>query len=302
MARGPRRRFVALLIALALAGVACDSPDTASTTEGTTPTTTTSTSDPSTTSTVITSTTSTTTNPEPAPPPAESPNGAEVLVPAGDGPFPAVVLVHGGGWIVGDPSSMASLALHLTDAGFLTVNTPYQLSLRSPGFPGAVEDVSCAVAFAANHPESSGDVTVVGHSAGAHIGALVALDASPYDDECEVADAGAPARFVGLAGPYDVDRLGPFVFPFFGVEPQENPGIWEAGNPLQLVGVNPGIEVLLIHGDEDEVVPADFSEEFAEALAVGGVDVTLEILEGVDHPGARSPSIVGELIVGWIGG
>ena len=103
--------------------------------------------------------------------------GAEVKVPDGEGPFPAVVLAHGGSWITGDPSIMRSLANHLTDAGFLTVNTPYKLANDSPGFPEAVDDVACAVRYAAAHADSDGTVAVVGHSAGAHISAVVALTA-----------------------------------------------------------------------------------------------------------------------------
>jgi dipeptidyl aminopeptidase/acylaminoacyl peptidase len=62
------------------------------------------------------------------------------------------------------------------------------------------------------------------------------------------------------------------------------------------------LDVLLIHGEADGVVPVDFSESFATALAEGGVPVELAILPGVNHSGVTSPQVVGDLIVDWIEG
>ncbi|HEX5695428.1 MAG TPA: hypothetical protein VFZ15_03530, partial [Acidimicrobiia bacterium] len=63
----------------------------------------------------------------------------EVQVPPGDGPFPAVVLVHGGGWVAGSPRLMSDLARFLTGEGYLTVNASYTLAGELPGFPVAVD-------------------------------------------------------------------------------------------------------------------------------------------------------------------
>lgn len=225
-----------------------------------------------------------------------------VGIPEGDGQFPAVVLVHGGGWIVGSPTSMTPLADYLNLQGYLTVNTSYQLSIDSPGFPGAVEDVSCAVARAATHPSSNGEVTVIGHSAGAHIGAIVALAGDIFDDGCEPPDSASPTRFVGLAGPYDIERVGGIVEAFFGVDQQADPGLWASGNPMNLVDNETDLDVLLIHGDADGVVPIEFSESFATSLGEGGLSVDLAILPGVNHSRITSPQVVGDLIVDWIEG
>jgi acetyl esterase/lipase len=197
---------------------------------------------------------------------------------------------------------MNALADYLNLQGYLTVNTTYQLSINSPGFPGAVEDVSCAVARAASHPRSNGEVTVIGHSAGAHIGAIVALAADSFDDDCEPPDSGSPARFVGLAGPYDTGRLGGIVVAFFGVDQETDPGLWASGNPMNLVDGETDLDVLLLHGDADGVVPVDFSESFATSLEAGGVTVELSILPGVNHSRVTSPQVVGDLIVAWIEG
>ncbi|MDH3190294.1 MAG: alpha/beta hydrolase [Acidimicrobiia bacterium] len=221
-------------------------------------------------------------------------------IPAGDGPFPAVVLAHGGGWIVGEPASIQPLADFLTDNGFLTVNASYQLALQAPGFPAAIEDIACAVRYAASHPLGDGTVVVIGHSAGAHIGAVVALTGASYSGSCELVGGGIPDGFIGLAGPYDVLRVGAIMTPFFGNPIEDSPDDWEAGNPTHLAANNPALRALLIHGAIDQVVPPDFSQNFYQNLVDGGVAAELVILESVDHAGVRSPSIVGETILEWI--
>jgi acetyl esterase/lipase len=226
--------------------------------------------------------------------------GAEVRIPEGDGPFPAVVLVHGGGWILGDPSVMRGLANHLTDNGFLTVNTPYKLANDSPGFPDAVDDVACAVRYAAAHPDSDGTVAVVGHSAGAHLSAVVALTGDLYGAECPVEGSGVPDRLVGLAGPYDVDRLGIAVLPFFGAGPVAEPEIWRAGNPQLLTDENPQLISLIMYGDRDALVDPSFAIDFHDALTTSGIDSTLELVEEARHMDMRDPDWVGDLIVVWL--
>ncbi len=240
--------------------------------------------------------TSSTTPPEVPSLPAED----EVRVPDGPGPFPAIVLVHGGAWVVGTPLSIEPLAIYLSENGYLTVNASYKLALQSPGFPDAFDDIACAVRLAASHPMSDGTVTIIGHSAGAHVGAVVALTGSEYAADCPLPGDGVPDRFIGLGGPYDVSRLGPIMVNFFGSEPDAAPEDWKAGNPQLQARINTGPRSLLIHGDIDQVVPVDFTTNFYDALIAAGSDAKLIILEGVEHAGARDPSIVGELILEWL--
>jgi acetyl esterase/lipase len=298
MARRPASRLTALVASLAVVLAGCVGETTVTTTPDTSSTSTI----PPTTSTTTTSTPSLSTTTTTGAAEEPSLKTADVRIPDGPGPFPAVVLVHGGGWVGGSPEYMAPLAEYLSSEGFLTVNSGYQLSLSTPGFPAAIEDISCAVAFAAIHPQSTGDVTVIGHSAGAHIGSLVALDADRYDDACQPPDRGTPARFVGLAGPYDVDRLGRLLVSFFGVERAADPELWASGNPLLLAGENPDLDVLLIHGEADGLVPLDFAQDFADSLEAAGVGVLVEVVGGAAHNDLTSPAIVGQLIVEWLRG
>ncbi len=300
MARRSGRCLTAFLIILTVTACAAagEVEQDASSFATTRPVITTSTTSTTTTSTVPATTTSTT--------PSSSTTSSsyagpipDVIIPDGSGPFPAVVLVHGGGWVSGDKGIMAPLASFLADNGYMAVNTTYRLATRGePSFPGAVEDVACAAAYAATHPASDGSVTIIGHSAGAHIGAIVALDGFSHDDNCV-----GPAqvdRFVGLAGPYDSSRLGFAMLPFFGVPESSNPELWDSGNPQRLTDSNPGLDSLIMYGDEDGIVSDDFAIDFAAALTDSGSTALLEVVEGARHNEMHDPDMVGDLILTWL--
>jgi acetyl esterase/lipase len=309
MARRHGSRFAPLLAITAIVAAACSpaSGEVATTAEvaamSSTSTSTTTTS--STTTTITTTTTTlpptTTTLPPTTTTRLDLPDiGAEVKVPDGEGPFPAVVLVHGGGWLTGGPSIMRPLATFLTNEGFLTVNTPYKLSNESPGFPQAVDDVACAVRYAAAHPDSDGTVALIGHSAGGHISAIVALTGDQYAADCPIPGTGVPDRFVGLAGPYDVSRLGIIMLPFFGAGPNADPDAWLAGNPQRLTDENPDLVSLIMYGGSDGIVDSQFAIDFQRALTDSGSESLLEEVEGALHSQMRDPDWVGDLIVAWL--
>ncbi len=313
MASGYGRRLPGLVALCLLTVAACSSvaAEDADPTDDSQPVPTATTNAPASTSSTTTATVpsptttigeieTTTTGATSATTPVSTDVDADVRVPEGPGPFPAVVLVHGGGWVAGDPSAMADLASSLTEAGFLTVNTRYLLATQEAGYPGAVDDVACAARFAANHPDSSGSVTVLGHSAGAHLAALVALTGDRYATDCPYPESGLPARLVGLAGPYDVDRLGLVMLPFFGGGPNVEPEAWEAGNPQGLTPENTSLSSLVMYGENDALVDSSFAIDFHEALIESGSDSTLELVEGARHMDLRDPDWVTALIVAWL--
>lgn len=310
---GPRLRCsteATRLLALAVLIAACAAgiePAT-QTAAPTTATTTTTVADPISTTppppatpTTVPPPTTTTTDPEViAPGRAE---GSRVTVPEGEGPFPAVVLVHGGSWVAGSPASLEPLARHLAGRGFLVVNTAYRLAtLKTPSFPRAAHDVACAVRHAAHHPASDGTVALIGHSAGAHLAAVVALDADRFGDGCVDSRPARADLLVGLAGAYDVTALGVLAAPLFGALPSEDPELWASGNPMHLASPDDGVRALLIHGERDTVVPLRFSERFAARLDEMGLAAAVETLSGVDHRGVTDPAVIGEIVVSWITG
>ncbi|HKY47960.1 MAG TPA: alpha/beta hydrolase [Acidimicrobiia bacterium] len=226
----------------------------------------------------------------------------EVYGPRQPGDFPVVVMLHGGGWFGGSPASMEPLASSLASEGIVVFNSTYRTS--AGGYPESFDDVACDIRFALSkageYTTSIGPLTVVAHSAGAHIGSVVSLAGDVFGQECDVGPGVAVGRFVGLAGPYDPTLYSAVLTGYFGTRFEEDSGPWEAGSPYTYLDDNPLLEILLIHGTEDDLVPIRSSELLAEAATDAGLDVVLEELPGATHMDARNPNLVTDLIVDFV--
>jgi acetyl esterase/lipase len=226
----------------------------------------------------------------------------DIYGPGEPGPWPVVVLFHGGGWFGGDRTSMVPLAESLSESGHVVFNATYRTS--NGGYPESFEDVACAVRYAGSRADEfsddEGGTSIVGHSAGAQLGSVIALAGDDFGGDCAVPGSALPARFVGLAGLYDVSQLTQYLPSFFGTRYEVDSAPWEDGSAFFHLGENPELRVLLVHGTVDEVVPVYFSEQFGEALEDAGYAVEIEILDGVNHTDTHDPDVVGELIAEMI--
>jgi len=139
---------------------------------------------------------------------ADQPYGAaprqklDVYLPSsGGGAKPVVVFFYGGAWQSGDKGDYLFVAEALSSQGFIVVVPDYRVypEVRWPGF---VEDGAAAVAWTFDHvAELGGDpaqIHLAGHSAGAYIAAMLALDGRWLGDRRTLI-----ASTIGLAGPYD---------------------------------------------------------------------------------------------------
>ena len=228
----------------------------------------------------------------------------DIHAPSDLGPWPVVVVIHGGGWITGERLDTGSLADGLASRGAVVYNADYRTLSLGGVFPGMVDDVACAIQFArataGEFTTTPDHVTVVGYSAGAHLAALAAYAPNEFGQDCLSGPSQPPDAFVGLAGPYDVSQLGGLLSPLFGGTITEVPDVWAAGNPFTWVAKGPDIPALLIHGDADRVAPLEFSQEWADALTVAGKQVTLEILPGRSHGDVSSPRVVADRITAFL--
>lgn len=195
------------------------------------------------------------------------------------GGAPVVVFLYGGGWTSGDRGGYAFVGRRLADAGFLAVVPDYRLH-PDVRFPAFVDDAAAAVAWArAAALQKGGDparLYVMGHSAGAHIAALLALDPR------YLARHGLVSRdiagVIGLAGPYAFRHEDfPRYRPIFG-------GVGDAARPAKLVRRAPP-PLLLMHGDADTTVDIAHSRALALAARGAGGRVVLREYEGVGHIG-----------------
>jgi acetyl esterase/lipase len=217
---------------------------------------------------------------------------------------PVVVLFHGGGWLGGDPSSIARLAEALGTRGLVVFNSAYRTG--DGGFPASFEDVECALRYAADRADEwstvSDAIWVVGHSAGAHLAAVAALAGEGFDGSCPLEDRPPVSRFAGLAGPYDPTLYDMVLAGYFGARLADDPERWARGSPYTYLGENPDLVWLLAHGADDDLVPPAASELFYSALIEHGYQANLEILPEATHLDSAEPALVGDLVYQFLTG
>ena len=106
---------------------------------------------------------------------------ARIYTPNGTGPFPVLLYLHGGGWVIGDLDSYDAICRELCGAvGCIVVSVDYRLAPEHR-FPAAVDDAHFALGWAIDHcAEFGGDpgrIAIGGDSAGGNLAATTALDA-----------------------------------------------------------------------------------------------------------------------------
>ena len=126
--------------------------------------------------------------------------------------FPVLVFVHGGSWRTGDRSQYKALGERLARAGIGVAIPSYRLMPQNP-HPAQIEDVAAAFAWVVrNISQHGGDTSRIylsGHSAGAHLAALLALD-EKYLAKFDLARK-AIRSVIAMSGIYNVDELDTFL-------------------------------------------------------------------------------------------
>lgn len=204
------------------------------------------------------------------------------VYPAGPrtGSAPVVVFIYGGGWNNGRRQDYSFAGRALAAQGYLTVVPDYRL-VPQVHFPAFLEDCAAAIAWAqANAARLGGDpsrIFLIGHSAGAYNGAMIALDTRYLR-----AAGGDPAHIrgvIGLAGPYDF-------YPFDPGAAQNAFG--QAPDPAQTQPITfvraDAPPMLLLHGQEDKVVRIRNATSLGEKLNAIGGRAEVKIYPGADHP------------------
>jgi acetyl esterase/lipase len=215
---------------------------------------------------------------------------------------PLLVMVPGGAWLTADPAGFDGLARQLARSGVVALPVEVRAADDDVVYPVPVADVLCALAYgvatARAHGIEPGPLIVLGHSSGAHLAALAVLAPAEHAADCPYPPV-TPDALVGLAGTYDVEAVPELAGELFGVAPADDPGLWEAGNPLSRAGLRPDVPVLLVHGDADDLVPMFFTTEFAQALEAAGHPTTVEVIAGADHHEVYSADASAGIIATW---
>ncbi len=232
---------------------------------------------------------------------------ADVYLPEdrGAGDVPVVLLVPGGGWHSADRTGLAPLATQLAVAGFVAVNATYRAGSDHP-FPEPVADVLCASGYAVQAARAAGldpgPLVALGHSAGGHLAALAALGRVDLAGDCPFPVPQIDG-LIGLAGVYDVRGFPYALVDFFEGTPEQQPEVWRRGDPVGIVdaGVAPdGLHVLLVHGQDDAVVPLEQSQAFATSLSRADVPVALDLVADATHDTIYRAEVAAPIVIAWI--
>jgi len=205
----------------------------------------------------------------------------DIYLPAkGETAPPVVVFFYGGGWRSGDRATYRFAGRSLAACGALTIIPDYRVWPET-GFPGFLEDAAAAVAAARETARRYGGDTsrlfLMGHSAGAYIAMMLALDPA-YLAAAGGDQRTALAGVIGLAGPYDFLPLEDPVLEeiFAPVGPRTQPITFAA---------NASAPLLLATGASDTTVyPANSQRLAAKVRETGGRAGTI-VYPGIGHIG-----------------
>jgi len=217
-------------------------------------------------------------------------------VPEGDGPFPGLILLHGGGWRKGNRSAVTDRCIFYASQGFGCFTASYRLT-PDHKFPAQIHDVKAAIRWVREHADQfsvdADRLGVMGFSAGAHLAALAGTTDENDGLEGPAARYGVSTRVqavVAYFGPTDLrkmagvrhEELPTVLHDFLGGPPDEMPEAYEKSSPIVFVTPDDP-PFLFVHGTEDPLVPVEQSTIMADALKKVGVFADVIAIEGGGH-------------------
>jgi acetyl esterase/lipase len=221
----------------------------------------------------------------------------------GDGPFPALVLIHGGGWVGGNRHSFRPYLEQAARRGYVAVTISYRLTQPDPEtklgkqpFPAQIHDCKCAIRWlrsvAEKYRVDPERIGVMGGSAGGHLSLLVGL----ADDQAGLEGDGGHAEFssrvhavVNIFGPTelakaydDVPMVRDLLIALCGGTPDQARDAYKAASPVTYISKDDP-PVLTLHGDQDKIVPVSQATLFDAAMKKAKVRHELLILKDQGH-------------------
>ena len=213
----------------------------------------------------------------------------------GNGPFPAVLCIHGGGFRAGKRESYDPLCIKLAERGYVAATITYRLAPKHQ-FPAAVHDTKAAVrwlrANAAKYNINGAKIGVTGGSAGGHLAQFLGVTAHVPRFEGTGGNADQSSSVtcvVNVYGPSDFTKS-------YGksVDAHEVLPLWFGGNletkhdlhiqasPLYWVTPD-AAPTLCIHGTEDKYVAHEQAVWLVDKLKASTVEASLLTLQGAGH-------------------
>ena len=214
-----------------------------------------------------------------------SPEGLDTAV-------PGIIFVFGGGWSGGERAQLQFYAMHYAKAGYVTACIDYRLSGEAP-FPGAIEDVKCAVRWMRSNAQSINvdpeRIAISGNSSGGHL-ALMTAYSSDYDTWNQSGGhqgvSSAVSTVIALYAPFSLSdpwgRQNADVASFLATTWEDQPDLFELASPKQHLDAKDP-PTLILHGTVDMVIPVGQSDALAERLKELNIPYDYGRLDGWPH-------------------
>jgi acetyl esterase/lipase len=194
------------------------------------------------------------------------------------GPVPVIVFWYGGAWTEGNKAEYRFVGTALASLGFVAVLPDYRV-YPEVKFPVFLDDAAAAVAWVQSHAAQFGGdphrIVLMGHSAGAHMAAMLAIN-HEYLRRAGV-DSHNIVGLIGLSGPYELDPNTASLHAIFAAP--YTPHDWQV---LAYVAAD-APPTLLIHGGSDRLVWVSNTLHLADALRQRNVPVQVAIYPNRGH-------------------
>jgi acetyl esterase/lipase len=242
----------------------------------------------------------------------------DLYLPAGDGPWPLLVWIHGGAFRAGSKDGPVPLAF-LLSRGMAVASIGYRLSQHAL-WPAQIVDCKAAVrwlrARAGTYGLDPSRVAAWGCSAGGHLSAMlgVAGHVAAWDRGADLGRSSRVQAVVDHYGPTDFLQMDAHRLPEgMAHDPADSPESELVGGAIQSVrdrvaAANPityatpdAPPFLIVHGDHDPLVPHHQSVLLDAALRRAGVPVRFYTVRGGGHGGFTDP-VVDELTAAFLEG
>lgn len=229
---------------------------------------------------------------------------------------PAILFVHGGGWMAGGREDYFPLMMSVASKGYVTASIDYRLSQEAI-FPAQVEDVKCAVRWLRAHADEYGvdpaHIGAVGGSAGAHLVAMAAATENTREYEGAGGYADQPSNLQAMVlhgGIYDLrpavvsatireDTRG-VAYMLIGRASWHDSKAFEAASPFMRV-TKDSPPVLLLHGREDDIVSVTQSVMMEQKMKKAGTDARLVIIPEAGHMDfGKNPDEIGRIFFDFL--
>jgi acetyl esterase/lipase len=207
---------------------------------------------------------------------------ADMYLPSGPGPFPAILFIHGGGWSSGDRTQLRRQAAYMAERGMVGMAIEYRLAPDHP-FPAALDDSREALLWlhknAAAYKIDAAHIGTVGSSAGGHLVAMLGVESAGQPN----GDTSVQA-IVALNGIFDLEAMPAteMISSLLGKPCAQAVDQCREASPIDHIRSS-APPFLVMHGDADQTAPYAQAKAFADKLRAAHDSIELVTIPGAPH-------------------